>query len=212
MIITGTWSISLKQNFYKLLLHKGEQAYPNTDPCLEIILSQSLSINMLRHLWAFVQFRLISATGGCLSFRIVWCTLFLFQIVSPPSSQMEFITASTVSEFLYPMILPITLLIFSISLWNLYVESTRDSRCDLPLPPGNVGLPFVGETLKLAFKVRLVQDMYIKSQSFSYVFMAVLQSLTMVSYISWMQTNWEPFALNEYRRYLSLHFLQFLCH
>ena len=60
-----------------------------------------------------------------------------------------------VLEFLLPYAVPITLLLFSMSLWTFYINGTRDLQSDLPLPPGTVGLPFVGETFFMLFRVRL---------------------------------------------------------
>ena len=56
-------------------------------------------------------------------------------------------------EFIYPLLLPAALFLFSVSLWRYYIDSLRDSSVSLPLPPGTVGLPFVGETLSMAFQV-----------------------------------------------------------
>ncbi|XP_067941875.1 cytochrome P450 26B1-like [Watersipora subatra] len=49
-------------------------------------------------------------------------------------------------------LVPATLVLFSISLWKYYVNSTKDASSSLPLPPGTVGYPFVGETLGMIFK------------------------------------------------------------
>lgn len=56
-------------------------------------------------------------------------------------------------EFLYPYLFSIVLCLFSISLWKSYINSLRDGKSSLPLPPGTVGLPFIGETLHMAFQV-----------------------------------------------------------
>lgn len=57
-------------------------------------------------------------------------------------------------EVVLPYLVPVILFIFSISLWTYYVNSTRDTSSSLPLPPGTVGFPFVGETINMVMKVR----------------------------------------------------------
>ena len=58
-------------------------------------------------------------------------------------------------EITFPLLLPAALFLFSVSLWRYYIDSLRDSSVSLPLPPGTVGLPFVGETLSMAFQVSI---------------------------------------------------------
>jgi len=62
-------------------------------------------------------------------------------------------TVSIIGEYLYPLLLPIVLWLFAISLWTYYNNSLKDRSSSCPLPPGNYGLPFVGETLHMVFQV-----------------------------------------------------------
>lgn len=56
-------------------------------------------------------------------------------------------------EFFLPYFVPLALFLFSISLWKFYINNTRDTSSNLPLPPGTVGFPFVGETISMIAKV-----------------------------------------------------------
>ncbi|XP_061564135.1 cytochrome P450 26A1 [Cololabis saira] len=51
------------------------------------------------------------------------------------------------------LILPVLLFLVSVKLWEVY-SSRGDARCALPLPPGSMGLPFLGETLQLLLQRR----------------------------------------------------------
>jgi len=55
---------------------------------------------------------------------------------------------------LITLLVPLLLGIVALRLWVCFVYMTADPESTLPLPPGGVGLPFVGETLELLFKVR----------------------------------------------------------
>jgi len=55
-------------------------------------------------------------------------------------------------EFFLPYFVPLALFLFSISLWKFYINNTRDTSSNLPLPPGTVGFPFVGETISMIAK------------------------------------------------------------
>lgn len=53
----------------------------------------------------------------------------------------------------WTMLVPVVLWLIAIRLWAKFVEQTADSKCTLPLPPGGFGLPFIGETLELVWRV-----------------------------------------------------------
>ncbi|XP_007440816.1 cytochrome P450 26A1-like [Python bivittatus] len=59
--------------------------------------------------------------------------------------------ASAVGTF---VLVPLLLCLASMKLWNLYCLRGRDPTCPLPLPPGTMGLPFLGETLQLVLQRR----------------------------------------------------------
>ena len=65
-----------------------------------------------------------------------------------------------VSEHLVPIVIPALLILTSLKLWRLY-SSGKDPDCDLPLPPGNMGWPVIGETLSLMAKVSQLQKLTI---------------------------------------------------
>lgn len=52
------------------------------------------------------------------------------------------------------VLVPLLLCLASVKLWHFYCLRGRDPACPLPLPPGAMGLPFLGETLQLVLQVR----------------------------------------------------------
>ena len=52
---------------------------------------------------------------------------------------------------------PILLWVIAVRLWSWFILQTADGHSKLPLPPGAVGLPFIGETLQLAWQVSFYQ-------------------------------------------------------
>lgn len=61
-------------------------------------------------------------------------------------------------EFLYSLLYPAALWLFCISLWKYYINNLKDKSSELPLPPGTVGLPFIGETVQMVFQVRIYKS------------------------------------------------------
>ncbi|KAM9425898.1 cytochrome P450 26A1 [Pholidichthys leucotaenia] len=47
------------------------------------------------------------------------------------------------------VMLPVLLVAALLKLWEIYVRRGRDPGCPRPLPPGSMGIPFLGETLGL---------------------------------------------------------------
>lgn len=58
------------------------------------------------------------------------------------------------ATFLCTFVLPLSLFLAAVKLWEIYCISGRDRSCGSPLPPGSMGLPFLGETLQLVLQVR----------------------------------------------------------
>lgn len=57
------------------------------------------------------------------------------------------------ATFLCTIVLPILLFLVALKLWEVYMIRGRDQSCPSPLPPGSMGLPFIGETLQLILQV-----------------------------------------------------------
>ncbi|XP_063433670.1 cytochrome P450 26A1-like [Mytilus trossulus] len=52
-----------------------------------------------------------------------------------------------IKELLIPLITPVLLTVICCHLWEVYNDCQRDSKSNLPLPPGGYGFPVFGETL-----------------------------------------------------------------
>lgn len=61
---------------------------------------------------------------------------------------------SALLAFLCTIVLPLLLFLVTVKLWEVYMIRERDSACPSPLPPGTMGLPFIGETLQLILQVK----------------------------------------------------------
>lgn len=61
-----------------------------------------------------------------------------------------------IAEFLFvccSALVPLMLCVSVTLLWRMHVENSRDRASPMPLPPGSVGLPFIGETAHFALMV-----------------------------------------------------------
>ncbi|KAL4640983.1 cytochrome P450 26A1-like [Arapaima gigas] len=73
-----------------------------------------------------------------------------------------------VSTFLCTLFLPLLLFLTAVKLWEMYVNSGRDHSCGSPLPPGTMGLPFLGETLQMVLQRKKFLRM--KRQKYGYIY------------------------------------------
>lgn len=73
-----------------------------------------------------------------------------------------------VATCLCTLVLPVLLFLVAVKLWQIYMIRGRDPSCQRPLPPGTMGLPFLGETLQLVLQRRKFLRM--KRQKYGFIY------------------------------------------
>ena len=61
--------------------------------------------------------------------------------------------SALLATLLCTLVLPVLLFLVAVKLWEVYTVRGGDARCARPLPPGSMGMPFIGETLQLILQV-----------------------------------------------------------
>uniref|UniRef100_A0A3Q4IFR0 Cytochrome P450, family 26, subfamily A, polypeptide 1 n=1 Tax=Neolamprologus brichardi TaxID=32507 RepID=A0A3Q4IFR0_NEOBR len=74
------------------------------------------------------------------------------------------------TTFLCTVALPILLFLLAVKLWEIYTLRCRDPTCPFPLPPGSMGLPFIGETLQLLLQVNRKTFLRMKREKYGYIY------------------------------------------
>lgn len=69
--------------------------------------------------------------------------------------------STLLATFLCTMVLPVLLILVALRLWEIYMVRGRDPGCPSPLPPGSMGLPFLGETLQLILQVNTQHEPHV---------------------------------------------------
>lgn len=82
--------------------------------------------------------------------------------------------STLLATLLCTIVLPVLLFLVAVKLWEVYMIRGRDPSCPSPLPPGSMGLPFIGETLQLILQVTAPQSCTRCIQSFMRILMFVL--------------------------------------
>ncbi|KAM6897115.1 cytochrome P450 26A1 [Xenentodon cancila] len=76
--------------------------------------------------------------------------------------------SALLATLLCTVVLPILLFLVAVKLWEVYTVRGGDPSCPSPLPPGSMGMPFIGETLQLILQRRKFLRM--KRQKYGYIY------------------------------------------